>query len=362
MQRMLKNSLHGLKVVELATVLAGPAVGMFFAELGADVIKVENKREGGDPTRGWKSSHESKEDLASAYYHCVNWNKKVVFLNLFDHADRTELENFLKTADILIVNFKAGDAEKFDLKSSVLRKRYPSLIIGEILGFEEEERVAYDAVLQAEVGMMSLNGNPGDDPLKLPIAFIDILAAHQLKEGILLALMKRVQSGFGSIVSASLYRSALASLINQSSTYLNTKIVPKQLGSLHPNIAPYGETMKSKDDQPILLAVGTDGQFQALCDVLKNEKISSDVRFKTNADRVKNRIALKVALAEEFEKFDANSILHQLHNSKVPAAKIRKLDEVLNDEMAKEMVLEQVEPDGKISKRMATVAFKLESI
>lgn len=359
---MLKDSLQGLKVVELATVLAGPAVGMFFAELGADVIKVENKKDGGDPTRGWKSSHEPKEDPASAYYHSVNWNKKVVFLNLLDEADRAELEKFLKTADILIVNFKKGDAEKFDLKSSVLRKRYPSLIIGEILGFEKEERVAYDAVLQAEAGMMSINGNPGDDPLKLPIAFIDILAAHQLKEGILLALLKRAHSGNGVIVTTSLYRSALASLINQSSTYLNTNKVPQQLGSLHPNIAPYGETIRSKDDQPILLAVGTDGQFQALCGILENMNISDDVRFKSNADRVKNRVVLKETLSEEFKRFDANALLHQLHQSKVPAAKIRRLDEVLNDEMAKEMVLEQVEPDGKISKRMATVAFKLESI
>lgn len=359
---MLKNSLQGLKVVELATVLAGPAVGMFFAELGAQVTKVENKREGGDPTRGWKSNQEPKEDPASAYYHCVNWKKEVVFLNLLEENDRSVLENLLEKADVLIVNFKKGDAEKFNLKSSVLRERYPSLIIGEILGFEKEERVAYDAVLQAEVGMMSINGNPGDDPLKLPIAFIDILAAHQLKEGILLALLKRTQSGSGAIVSTSLYRSALASLINQSSTYLNTNTVPKQLGSLHPNIAPYGETIRSKDDQPILLAVGTDGQFKSLCDIIKSAAIASDARFKTNADRVKNRAILKEVLTAEFKKFDANALLQQLHHSKVPAAKIRKLDEVLNDEMAKEMILEQVESNGKISKRMATVAFKIESI
>ncbi|MBK7966374.1 MAG: CoA transferase [Bacteroidetes bacterium] len=359
---MLKNSLQGLKVVELATVLAGPAVGMFFAELGAEVIKVENKKNNGDPTRGWKSIHEPKEDPASAYYHCVNWNKEVVFLNLLDETDRSKLEKLLKVADVLIVNFKSGDAEKFDLKNSVLRERYPTLIIGEILGFESEERVAYDAVLQAEAGMMSINGNPGDQPLKLPIAFIDILAAHQLKEGILLALLKRYESGNGTLVSTSLYRSALASLINQSSTYLNTNTVPQQLGSLHPNIAPYGEIVKSKDDQPILLAVGTDGQFQALCGMLKKVKISTDIRFKSNADRVKNRMALKEVLVEEFEKFDANTILSQLHKFKVPAAKIRKLDEVLNEKMAQEMVLEQMESNGKISKRMATVAFKLESI
>lgn len=359
---MLTDSLKGLKVIELATVLAGPAVGMFFAELGAEVIKIENKRAGGDPTRGWKSVHESKEDPASAYYHCVNWHKQIVFLDLGEASNRLELENYLSSADVLIVNFKEGDAEKFDLTSSVLRQRYPSLVIGEIQGFDNEDRVAYDAVLQAESGMMSINGNTGDDPLKLPIAFIDVLAAHQLKEGILLALWKREKSGSGAIVSTSLYRSALASLINQSSTYLNTNVVPSQLGSLHPNIAPYGEKVLSKDQQPILLAVGTDGQFRNLCDVLGNPSLSDESKFLTNADRVKNRMDLQSELTTLFSKQDASTVLSKLHQAKVPAAKIRKLDEVLNDSLAKEMVLEQVEPNGKISKRMATVAFKIESI
>lgn len=359
---MLTDSLKGLKVIELATVLAGPAVGMFFAELGAEVIKIENRRIGGDPTRGWKSIHESKDDPASAYYHCVNWNKQIDFLDLGESSDRSQLSDYLRNADVLIVNFKEGDAEKFDLKSSVLRERYPSLVIGEIHGFESEDRVAYDAVLQAESGMMSINGNPGDEPLKLPIAFIDVLAAHQLKEGILLALWKREKSSKGAVVSTSLYRSALASLINQSSAYLNTNAVPSQLGSLHPNIAPYGEKVLSKDQQPILLAVGTDGQFRNLCDVLGRQSLATENKFLTNADRVKNRIDLQSELATLFSKQDASTVLSKLHQAKVPAAKIRKLDEVLKDTMAKEMVLEQVEPSGKISKRMATVAFKIESL
>lgn len=359
---MLTDSLKGLKVIELATVLAGPAVGMFFAELGAEVIKIENKRTGGDPTRGWKSVHEPKDDPASSYYHCVNWHKQIVFLDLGESSDRSQLSEYLRSADVLIVNFKEGDSEKFDLKSSVLLKRYPSLVIGEIHGFDSEDRVAYDAVLQAESGMMSINGNPGDDPLKLPIAFIDILAAHQLKEGILLALWKREKSGKGAVVSTSLYRSALASLINQSSAYLNTDVVPSQLGSLHPNIAPYGEKVLSQDQQPILLAVGTDGQFRNLCNVLGKQSLANESKFLTNADRVKNRMDLQSELTALFSKQEASTILSKLHQAKVPAAKIRKLDEVLNDSSAKEMVLEQVEPNGKISKRMATVAFKIETI
>lgn len=359
---MLQKSLQGLKVLELATVLAGPAVGMFFAELGASVIKVENKGQGGDPTRGWKSPQEQKENPASAYYHCVNWHKKVVFLNLLDAADRAELSQLLLEADVLLVNFKAGDAEKFDLKSSVLRQRYPRLIIGEIHGFEGSDRVAYDAVLQAEAGFMSMNGHPGEDPLKLPIAFIDVLAAHQLKEGLLLALWQRSEHGRGAIVAASLYRSALASLINQSSTYLNTHVVPSQLGSLHPHIAPYGERVLCKDLQPVLLAVGTDIQFKNLCLMLGTPELALQAQFNTNADRVKHRGALQEALALEFSKHVSSELLPRLHAAKVPVGSIRKLDQVLADPIAREMVLEQVEEDGSTSKRMATVAFNIERI
>jgi len=359
---MQQEALKGIKVVELATVLAGPAVGMFFAELGAQVLKIENKLSGGDPTRGWKSKTESFENPASAYYYSVNWNKQIEFLDFTEYLDRKTLHAFLEVADVLIVNFKSGDAQKFDLESSVLRLRYPSLIIAEVLGFDESDRVAYDAVLQAEAGFMSINGEVGGDSLKLPLAFIDVLCAHQLKEGILLAMLQREKTGQGAVVSASLYQSALASLINQSSIYLNTGVIPSRMGSLHPNIAPYGETFECKDTQKILLAVGTEKQFQKLCMYLNREDIFRDDRFGSNTSRVKNRKELYLILETEFAKLESVAILAALHQQKIPAAALRNLKQVLDEPAAQEMVLEQVEPDGTISKRMSTIAFKIDSI
>ena len=147
----------GLRVVELASVLAGPAVGMFFAELGAEVIKVENKS-GGDLTRRWKQTGEDPTSDTSSYYHAVNWNKKVLFFDLLNQHDYNEVLQLIATADILISNFKAGDDVKLNLVSVDLAKKFPSLIIGEIAGYTDSTKVAFDAVLQAETGLMSING------------------------------------------------------------------------------------------------------------------------------------------------------------------------------------------------------------
>ncbi|MFM9057257.1 MAG: CaiB/BaiF CoA transferase family protein, partial [Bacteroidota bacterium] len=266
--------LEGLRVVELAGVLAGPAVGMFFAELGAEVIKVENKRSGGDVTRTWKTPAENPADKDSAYYHAVNWGKQIELRDLNDSADLDVVLKMISSADILLVNFKAGDAERYGLDVSTLRNRFPQLIIGQITGFSDESRVAFDAVLQAESGLMSLNGAREQGPLKLPVAFIDLFAAHQLKEGLLLALLKRSKSGEGAHVKVSLFDSAISSLANQASVYLNTGIASGRTGSLHPSIAPYGETFACADGHYILIACGSDAQFLALCTTLNRTALN----------------------------------------------------------------------------------------
>ena len=165
-----KEYFKGLKVVEFASVLAGPAVGMFFAELGAKVIKIENIN-GGDLTRHWKQSNEDANSPSSAYYHSVNWNKTSIFMDLLSKTYYELAMNHISNADIVIVNFKAGDSEKFGLENSRLLEKFPNLIIGEIVGYPDSDRVAYDAVLQAETGFMSMNGLPETGPLKMPIAF-----------------------------------------------------------------------------------------------------------------------------------------------------------------------------------------------
>ncbi|MDF1676298.1 MAG: CoA transferase, partial [Vicingaceae bacterium] len=211
-----------LMVVELASVLAGPDVGMFFAEMGARVIKIENKITNGDVTRQWRiASEKSNQDNVSAYFSAVNWNKEHLFLDLKQANDKKQVTDLLKDAAIVIANFKPGDAEKFSLDYTSIKKINPTIIYGEINGFgEDDNRVAYDVVLQAETGFMAMNGTASSGPLKMPVAMIDVLAAHQLKEGILVALLNKIQSGKGAYLQVALYDAALASLKNQATNWL----------------------------------------------------------------------------------------------------------------------------------------------
>ena len=201
--------IKNLKVLELASVLAGPSVGMFFAELGAEVVKIESKKSGGDVTRSWKLPEESHKSTISAYYSSVNWNKEVVFLDYLNGDDRNTLEKFISRSDIIIVNFKAGDAEKFNLTFESILQVNSKIIYASINGYGEgNTRSAFDVVLQAETGFLSMTGTESSGPVKMPVALIDLLAAHQLKEGILVAL---AENKIPSKVSVSLYDTAIAS-------------------------------------------------------------------------------------------------------------------------------------------------------
>jgi crotonobetainyl-CoA:carnitine CoA-transferase CaiB-like acyl-CoA transferase len=353
-----KDFFKDLKVVELASVLAGPAVGMFFAELGANVIKVENKN-GGDVTRSWKNPNESKEDDKSDYYHSVNWNKQVLFLDLKNKEDYAELMNQLKDADLLITNFKSGDDKKFNLVSKDLKEKFPSLIIGEIAGYADVAKVAYDAVLQAETGFMFLNGTQDSGPLKMPIAMIDILAAHQLKEGILLGLINRAKTNCGSVIKVNLFDAAVASLANQASNWLNNKYESPRMGSLHPNIAPYGETFQTKDDKQILLAVGSDKQFKSLCEILNAQELISDERFTTNLARVKNRNLLNELIVVRFQTESASHWMQLFNEQNIPAGIVNSIADVFELEAAKKKIIYQSELNGNESRRIESIAFTI---
>lgn len=352
------SHLEGLRVVELAGVLAGPAVGMFFAELGAEVIKIENRRRGGDVTRTWKTPAEDPAEKESAYYHAVNWGKQIEFRDLNDPADLEFVFQLINVADILLVNFKAGDAERYGLDVPVLRSRFPRLIIGQITGFPDESRVAFDAVLQAESGLMSLNGAPEQGPMKLPVAFIDLFAAHQLKEGLLLALFRRAQSGDGAHVKVSLFDSAIASLANQASVYLNTGISSGRTGSLHPSIAPYGETFHCADGQCVLIACGSDEQFIALCSVLNRIPLTSDPRFMDNPSRVVNRQILHRELSSAFSLEKSCQLMEKLVRAGVPAGIVRDLPAVFSIPEARKLILEE-NRSGKSTKRVSTAVFQI---
>lgn len=351
---------EGLKIVELASVLAGPLTGTFFSELGAEVVKIENINTGGDVTRNWKLAGEDKNASVSAYYAAANYNKKSIFLDYKNPSDFDKTLSFIKTADIVIANFKPGDAEKLHLSYADLKKINPGLIYAEINGFgESNQRVAFDVVLQAESGFMYMNGEKNAKPLKMPVALIDILAAHQLKEGILCALIQKLKTGKGCKVSVSLYDAALASLANQATNWLMNGQIPTAIGSQHPNIAPYGDMYVTKDEKWIVLAVGSEKQFAAFCKAIGKPELVTDEKYCNNQLRVANRDLLNkltgTAIAEKDSVYWQNTFT-QLN---IPFGLVKNMQEVFADETARQLILEET-IDGLQTKRTKTVVFKIQ--
>ena len=350
--------LQELKVIDLSTVLAGPSVGTFFAELGARVLKIEHPVHG-DITNTWRLHSEIDQTALSAYYASVNYQKETLKLDLRRAADYQLFINELKDADIILMNFKKGDDSKLKVTAQQLWAHNPGLIIGKISGFgSENDRIAYDLILQAETGFMAMNGTPESGPVKMPVALIDVLAAHQLKEGLLLALYQR-KANQGQVVSVSLYDAAICSLANQASNYLMEGHVPQRIGSLHPNIAPYGEIFKTKDEQLLTFAIGSDQHFEKLVTFLGLTELASDVRFSTNFQRVKNRVALFEILAPVLASNNSTDICASLFELNVPVAKIKTLDEVFNEQAAQKLV--KSEQSGlQLTKRVSQIAFNFE--
>jgi len=349
-----------LKVVELASVLAGPAVGMFFAELGAEVIKIENKTTGGDVTRSWRAPKESKETVWSAYYCSVNWKKESHLLNLREEADRNWVLEILKDADVVISNFKMSSAQKLGMDYEKLRVLNPRLIYAHLTSFGPDiDRPAFDVVLQAEAGFLFMNGEPDRPPVKMPVALIDLLAAHQLKEGILIALLQRAQTQKGAYVTTSLLEAAIASLANQATNWLMAGHLPRAMGTMHPNIAPYGDVFYTKNQKALVLAVGTEKQFQVLCRLVNLPELMEDKRFITNHLRVENRAALKALMSPAFALKNRSEWMALLSPAGVPAGSIRNMQEVFELPVAEQMILEEKMEDGSLSKRVKTVAFQV---
>ena len=349
-----------LRVIELSSVLAGPAVGMFFAELGADVLKVENLTTSGDTTRHWKMPTEDPTDPASAYFYSVNWGKRHVFLDLTQAADRQQLLDWMKDADVVISNFKKGGAERLGLDFASLAILNPRLIYASISAYGDDDlRPGFDVAIQAETGWMHMNGEANGPPTKMPVALMDLLAAHQLKEGVLVALLRRERTGLGGEVTVSLFDTGVASLANQAANWLNLAHLPQRMGSRHPNIAPYGEIFYAKDAKPLIVSTGTEQQFRALCQLLAVPQLADDERFATNALRLEHRDALAKLLQAAFKNFGSTAILEKCHTAQVPVAPIRNLAEVFGLSAARDLILEEKTPDGKVSKRVRTAVFKL---
>lgn len=332
MKPIFEPVLKGCKVLELAGVLAGPSVGMFLAELGAEVIKIENPATGGDVTRSWKLPSESDTDHGSSYFNSVNWGKKSVFADLKNNEDREKIYEWVKTSDIVLTSYKPGDAEKLGMAPETLHTINPGLIYAAVTGFgSEDKRAAYDALIQAESGFMHLNRPPDGEPAKMPVALIDILAGHHLKELVLIAWIHKLKSGEGSYVDVSLFEAAISSLANQAGAWLYAGSNPVPMGSEHPHIYPYGGVFKTGDNRYIILAVGNDRQFRKLCEVLDINELTYDSRFKTNPSRSANRQKLRPLLITAFNRVNnAKMCIAHMHREKVPCGLIRTVSEAVD--------------------------------
>lgn len=350
----------GLLVLELASVLAGPSVGQFFAELGATVLKIENISTEGDVTRKWKTGKEDPERDISAYFSCANWGKKSVAIDLKKPEALKIVHQLAKQTDVVIASYKPGDAEKLQVDYQTLSQINPKLLYGHITGYgANNSRAGYDAVIQAESGLMYINGQPESEPTKLPVAFVDLLAAHQLKEGLLTALYLRERTGKGQLVEISLINAALTSLANQGTNYLVAGFNPQRAGSEHPNIVPYGTIFQTSDHKKLILAVGDDRQFRNLCAILGTPEIASDQKFQRNADRVKNRETLNSKLRDLIAEQPLEILLAALEKNYVPAGEVKDVATALQSPFAQTLKLQDAE---KGLQGLKTVGFHLEKV
>ena len=324
--------LQGLKVVELARILAGPWIGQVLADLGAEVIKVEAPE--GDDTRRWGPPFVERDgDRSAAYFYSCNRGKRSVIADFRTKAGQERVRRLATDADILVENFKRGGLAKYGLDYPSLAAVNPRLVYCSITGFGQTgpyaDRAGYDFLIQGMSGLMSITGEPGGQPQKVGVAVTDILTGLYGAIGILAAVEQRHSTGRGQHIDLALLDCATTTLANQAMNYLATGQAPVRQGNAHPNIAPY--QVFATADGHFIVAVGNDGQFGRLCTVLGLGALAADPRFVTNPVRVANRTALTEALAAPISAWRAAALLSALEAAGVPAGPINTIAEVFAD-------------------------------
>jgi crotonobetainyl-CoA:carnitine CoA-transferase CaiB-like acyl-CoA transferase len=311
------GALDELRILDFSRVLAGPFATMMLADLGAEVIKVE--RPGvGDETRAWGPPHDARGQ--ATYFSAVNRNKTSIALDLSTESGRGRALSLAATADVVVENFRPGVLDGLGLGYATLAARRPGLVYCSITGFgtgQGAELPGYDLLVQALGGLMSITGPPDGQPQKVGVALVDILAGLFASVGILAALRHRDATGEGQRVEVDLMSSLLAALVNQGSAYTIGGVVPRRLGNAHPSISPY--ELYPTGDGDLVLAVGNDRQFAALCGVLGATELATDARFATNPDRVAHRGALTEELIARLAAAPAADWAARLTQARVPA-------------------------------------------
>lgn len=327
--------LEGLRVLELARVLAGPWAGQILADLGADVIKVERPGKG-DDTREWGPPFvegSSGENLGGAYYHSTNRGKRSIAIDFESERGRKVVAKLAQRSDILIENFKFGGLKKFGLDYGTLSAANPRLIYCSITGFGQTgpyaHRPGYDLIIQGMGGIMSLTGEADREPMRMGVAFADVFTGVYSAVAILAALTEREKTGRGSHVDMALMDTMVGVLANQSAFYLVSGHIPPRLGNAHATVVPYQVFPAS--DGHLIIAVGNDGQFVKFCALLGIPDLAKDARYLTNGDRVVHRATLIPQLSALTQKRTRADLLAGLEQAGVPAGPINDLADVFAD-------------------------------
>jgi len=336
------QSLHGIRVLDLSRVLAGPYCTMVLGDLGAEVIKVEPPN--GDDTRAWGPPFAGGE---SAYYLCVNRNKKSIVINLKTDEGQKILQKLATQCDVLVENFRPGILKKYGLDFESLHELNSELIYCSVTGFGQtgsmRDKPGYDFMIQAMGGIMSITGEPEGEPMKVGVAVADLFTGQNAVIAILAALQARILTGEGQHLDISLFDSQLGWLANVASSYLISGNLPKRYGNAHANIVPY-QSFRASDGW-FVITVGNDKQFDSLCGIIERPELATDSRFLTNSKRVENREALVEILKPIFEKKSADDWLIQMEG-KFPCGPINSFAQVFSMQQVKEreMVIEMEHP------------------
>jgi len=334
----LSSSLQGVKVLDLSRVLAGPWCTQMLGDLGADIIKVERPVQG-DDTRRWGPPFDPVTGDA-AYFLCANRNKRSLALDVANPPGLEVVRRLVAQCDVLVENFKPGVLSRYGLSPEQLLSEHPHLIVCSISGFGQtgplRARAGYDFIAQAMGGLMSVtgpaDGDPGAGAYKCGVAVTDLFTGLHAAVAILAALRHREQTGLGQHIDLALFDCQLSMLANLASQWLVGGVTPRRQGNAHPTIAPY-ETLGCADGE-LVLAVGNDGQFRRLCEVLDQPDMANDPRFSSNASRLKNRQALRSRLSQSLNRLPRAHWLHHLELAGVPASAVHSIPEALDHPQA----------------------------
>ncbi len=342
----MSTPLAGLKVVELARILAGPWAGQTLADLGAEVIKIESPA--GDDTRQWGPPFIDREgDRSAAYFHSTNRGKASVAVDFRSPEGQDRVRDIIRDADIVIENFKVGGLARYGLDYASLAAINPGLIYCSITGFGQDgpyaHRAGYDYIIQGMSGLMSITGHPDGQPTKVGVAVTDVFTGVYATTAILAALHQRGITGKGQHIDMALLDVAVSVTANQAMNYLSTGTAPGRLGNFHPNLSPY--QVFDCADGFIIIAVGNDAQFTRLCALLGCPDLAHDPDYATNPARVSNRKKLDDLLTDRTRGFSKADLLASCEAQGVPAGPINDLAEVFDDPQVKARGM-RIAPDG----------------